>query len=44
MVSAEVLDREPTLSEPVAGDFTARWLDLPKSVDQRGISSHELRR
>jgi hypothetical protein len=35
MVPAEVLDREPTLSEPVAGDFTARWLDLPKSVDQR---------
>jgi hypothetical protein len=32
-VPAEVLDREPTLSEPVAVDFTARWLDLPKSVD-----------
>jgi hypothetical protein len=32
-VPAEVLDREATLSEPGAVDFTSRWPDLPKSAD-----------
>jgi hypothetical protein len=31
--TAEVLEREPTFNEPVAVVFTARWLDLSKSVD-----------